>query len=66
MNYKDKSGINFNAALEAEAMDPSTDMNDGFKEAILKNKKTPPAPTTYDAGKAPMLKRCGSSRYKKK
>ena len=65
MNYKDKSGINFNAALEAEAMDPNTDMKDGFKEAILDN-KAQPAPATYAAGKAPMLKRCGSSRYKKK
>jgi hypothetical protein len=67
MNYnKDKSGINFNSALETEAMNPETDMNKGFQNAIIANKsKTPPITYAQEPGKAPMLRNCGSSRYKK-
>jgi hypothetical protein len=59
MNYKNKSGINFNAGFEALPQDVQDKMDP--------QGKSDKAPTTYkqEPGKGPMLRNCGSSRYKK-
>ena len=58
MNYKDKSGLNFNAGFEA--------LPQGVQDKIDPKGESDKAPVNYkqEPGKAPMLRNCGSSRYK--